>query len=250
MITKNIPGKMSPDYLIYRLKVLTNKFLKGIHNLFYKLGVDIRFRKDIVYSNAADANSIDAINSYYDSAEKQFEITSSEHQKFFREIIQTIEGHGIHLNGKYIADFGCGIGNLLLHLEKHFQPKECYGFDFSEVLLNLAVKRFPEGRFTQHDIYRQLDRQFDFVFCTEVIEHLLYPDKAVKNILATVNPKSGGAFISVPDGRTDTYAFHINFWSPESWDVFIRNQVNVKATIKTGYINPNNLYAIILFNQE
>jgi len=249
MTSKNIPGKLSPAYLKYRAKVTIIKLLKGIHNLFYKIGLDIRFRKDAILSDAAQENSLEAINNYYSSVDKQFEITSSGHQKFFQEIIKILETSGINLKEKKIADFGCGIGNLLMHLEKQFQPAECNGFDFSEVLLNLAAQRFPKGRFEQHDIYKPLDRKFDFVFCTEVIEHLLYPDQAVKNLLSTLN-HNGGAFISVPDGRRDTYELHINFWSPESWDVFIRNQVSGKARIETGYVTANNLYALIIFNQE
>ncbi len=247
MNTKNSTRKISLTYIRYRSKVLITSFMKSIHNLFYIMGVDIRFRKYNVSINAVEQNSVDAINSFYSSTDKQFEITSTEHQKFFHEIIKIIENYGIKLKDKDIADFGCGAGNLLSHLNKYFQPAVCNGFDFSETLLNLAIKRFPEGRFAHHDIYTCMDRQFDFVFCTEVIEHLLYPDKAVKNILATVNPNGGGAFLSVPDGRNDTFAYHINFWSPESWEVFIRSQVDENIKIETGYVTSNNLYAIILF---
>jgi ubiquinone/menaquinone biosynthesis C-methylase UbiE len=247
MNSKNTPGKISFAYFRYRSKVMTNSFLKSVHNLIYKMGVDIRFRKPDIKFNAIEENSVDAINSFYSLADKQFEITSAEHQKFFHDIIRTIENHKLNLKDKNIADFGCGIGNLLWHLNRYFSPASCHGFDFSETLLDLAVKRFPEGHFTKHDLYTKLGQQFDFVFCTEVIEHLLYPDKALKNILATVNPDGGAAFISVPDGRNDTFAYHINFWSPESWDVFIRSQVEGKARIETGYVNPNNLYAIIMF---
>ncbi len=246
MKTTKISAKLSFAFFKYRSKVLINSFLKSIHNLLYKLGVDIRFRKKEAAFSALEHNSIEEVNKFYSSADKQFEITSAAHQKFFQEIIKSLEKSGINLNDKKIADFGCGIGNLLSHLHKHFNPAACHGFDFSEILLSLAAKRFPEGHFKQHDIYIQANDQFDFVFCTEVIEHLLYPEKALKNILSAVK-LGGGAFISVPNGRKDTFAGHINFWSPESWEVFIRSQVAETALIQTGYVTTNNLYAIILF---
>jgi len=243
-------GKISLSYFIYRLKVLTNKLLKSAHNLLYAIGIDIRIRQKEESFDAVTHNSIDEVNKYYSNTEKQFEITSVEHQKFFKEIIKILENYGVNLKDKNIADFGCGIGNLLSHLNKHFHPSACNGFDFSDTLIELAVKRFPEGSFNRHDIYSQLNRKFDFVFCTEVIEHLLYPDKAVKNIMATVRPDGVGAFISVPDGRKDTYTGHINFWSPESWEVFIKSQVYGNARIETGYVTANNLYAIVLLNSN
>jgi len=36
-----------------------------------------------------------------------------------------------------------------------------------------------------------------------------------------LRPK-GSLLITVPNGRLDTFDGHINFWSPESWEVFIK----------------------------
>jgi 2-polyprenyl-3-methyl-5-hydroxy-6-metoxy-1,4-benzoquinol methylase len=240
-------SKLSFAYIKYRSKILVNRLLKSIHNLLFKIGIDIRFRKREATFNAIEHNSIDEVNKYYNSTDKQFEITSAEHQRFFQEIIKILTEKEINLKDKNIADFGCGIGNLLSHLYKHFKPASCHGFDFSEILLKLATKRFPEGEFKQHDIYEVPGQKFDFVFCTEVIEHLLYPNKAMKNVLSTVKHQGGIAFISVPDGRKDTFAGHINFWSPESWEVFVRNQVEENTKIETGFLTSNNLYALIYF---
>jgi 2-polyprenyl-3-methyl-5-hydroxy-6-metoxy-1,4-benzoquinol methylase len=239
-------GFLKIRLITYHLKKLINNILKSVHNLLYFFGIDIRLRRKEVHLNAIEFNSIDEVNKYYKSPEKQFEIVSSRHQKFFHEIITILENTGISLSGKKIADFGCGIGNLLFHVNNHFKPVKCTGFDFSEVLLELASKRLPEGEFIKHDIYNPVNREYDFVFCTEVIEHLLYPDLALSNILKSVH-SGGAAFISVPDGRKDTYSGHINFWSPESWNVFIKNHLAGNYSIQTGYVTPNNLFALIEF---
>ncbi len=242
-----IAGKYSPAFLFYRLKILTFRLLKGIHNLFYKIGIDISLRKKKVLSNAIEINSIGEINKFYSSSEVQFEISSDKHQVFFLEIIKILEARGVKLRDKKVADFGCGIGNLLFHIDQNLKPSTCYGFDFSETLLELAVKRFPHAHFELHDIYMERKDQFDFVFCTEVIEHLLYPGRALQNVLSVVRKSAGGAFITVPDGRIDTFEGHINFWSPESWEIFIKEIAGEKARMETGYVTQNNLYALILF---
>ena len=82
------------------------------------------------------------------------------------------------------------------------------------------------------------------IFCIEVIEHLLHPDRALRNVVRML-ADSGVALITVPNGRTDTFEGHINFWSPESWDVFVK-QVCEGHTVQTGLVeNDQNNYAVI-----
>lgn len=51
--------------------------------------------------------------------------------------------------------------------------------------------------------------------------------------------------ITVPNGRTDQYEGHINFWSPESWEVFIKNNTG-GLSVRTGIFNDKkNNYAVI-----
>ena len=105
-------------------------------------------------------------------------------------------------------------------------------------------KTLPEGKFFVHDLYQKLETEYDLILCTEVIEHLLYPDLALRNIIDMMS-KDSVSLITVPNGRTDQYEGHINFWSPESWEVFIRN--NSKGfSVRTGTIkNKKNNYALI-----
>lgn len=247
MIFRENRSKFSFTFIWYRLKLFLIKVLKGIHNAFFALGIDIRLRKKDIVMDAVHYNSLDEVNKYYNNIEKQYEVTSEEHQKFFREIVKKLQLFSTDLNNKSIADFGCGVGNLLFHLKQNYTPSSLTGYDFSDLLLKLAKNRFPEGKFFHHDIYLRVESTFDFVFCTEVIEHLQYPGQAIQNILYAVNP-GGGAFITVPDGRVDTYEGHINFWSPESWEVFIREKAGTDFIIETGRISPANLFAYLRKN--
>jgi len=77
----------------------------------------------------------------------------------------------------------------------------------------------------------------------EVLEHILHPVTAFRNLLEIVMAK-GILLITVPNGRYETFSGHINFWSPESWDVFIsENSGGLKYS--TGRIEKTLLYAII-----
>ena len=87
------------------------------------------------------------------------------------------------------------------------------------------------------------------IFCIEVLEHLLHPDIALRNIVNMLSG-SGVALITVPNGRIDTFDGHINFWSPESWEVFLK-QICSGYTIKTGLIEDGqNNYAVIIRNEN
>ena len=52
--------------------------------------------------------------------------------------------------------------------------------------------------------------------------------------------------ITVPNGRIDTFEGHINFWSPESWNIFIRGNVSEKEfDIETGLLDISTNFTIV-----
>lgn len=217
--------------------------LLNIKKVFRVMGIDISFVKKEQKIDPVDRNKVDSMDEIYASKNYQNAVLSKEHQFFFHQIIELIEKKNIPIDDKLIADFGCGVGNLLFHINSKYQPKQSCGFDFSTEALELAKKRFPSGEFHKHDIYEKTDNQFDLVFCTETLEHLLYPDKALDNLIYSLKP-GGYLIITVPDGRKDNFVGHINFWSIESWNVFIERNRALNNS-ETGYINENIIYAII-----
>ncbi|MCK4934746.1 MAG: methyltransferase domain-containing protein [Simkaniaceae bacterium] len=89
----------------------------------------------------------------------------------------------------------------------------------------------------------------DVIFCTEVLEHLQHPESAITHLL-TLKKDAGVLILTVPNGRIDSSAQHINFWSPESWKIFLQKSApsNNIQSLKT--LSPNapggyNLCAII-----
>jgi len=228
--------------IYYEIKRLINKTLKGIHNFFLLFGISISFVKKETSISAIEHNTVENTDNIYTEKEYQANVLSKSHQQFFKSIIHILKSHDINLQEAKVVDAGCGVGNLLLHLNKEWPSAQYYGFDFSEKALEIARKQLPQGVFNRHDIYKTIEIQCNFCFCTEILEHLLYPDKAFKNIFDAVLP-GGILFITIPDGRKDTYSGHINFWSPESWRIFIENNAP-NSKIITGNIE-NDLYTMI-----
>ena len=127
-----------------------------------------------------------------------------------------------------LADYGCGSGSILKAFCEKAKAKDCniYASDFSSQALKLAddeltaFKKNNKVNFYKHDIYKTIKYKHDIVLCTEVLEHLEHPEKALKNLLLSLKNK-GKLIITVPDGRADYTSVHINFWSKESFKKFI-----------------------------
>ena len=106
----------------------------------------------------------------------------------------------------------------------------------------MAKERVRSAEFQVNDIYEKIDDNFDIILCTETLEHLLCPDKVLRNFIFMTN-SSGIIFLTVPDGRKDNFGRHINFWSPESWKIVIE-QFSSALKFETGYLREDVLYAI------
>lgn len=109
--------------------------------------------------------------------------------------------------------------------------------------MDIARKKLPLVNLFQQDLNLPISQKSDIIFCTEVFEHLLEPELVIKNILSTLNP-NGYLIITVPDGRKDTYEGHINFWSPENWNIFIKKNAPT-FYFETGKFNEKILFALI-----
>lgn len=227
----------------YLIKHNINKALKAIHNQILKIGIDISFVKKERYISALHHNSLENVNLMYTSSEHLFNVSCKEHQQFFILLISLLKKSDVDLTNKRVADVGCGIGNLLAHLQGNYKFSEGVGYDFSTTAIAYARKHHPGLSFMEHDIYQPFSRKFDVIFCTEVLEHLLHPEIALSNLMAALEEK-GIIVITVPDGRKDTWTGHINFWSPESWDIFLRSNIK-NCEILLGFITNGNLYAIV-----
>lgn len=185
--------------------------------------------------NSIECNSEKSWNKLFSNSKFLKSYVGVERLKFYEELVQEISKR-IDLQRISIIDIGCGTGHLLKLLAERFPNTKLMGVDFADEGVRVAQTLVPCAEFYRNDIYNmeiKWKESFDLVICTEVLEHLLYPEKAFKNLLSYVKPK-GYLILCVPNGRTDTYGGHIHFWSPESWTIFI-NQCIEKENCKCSY---------------
>jgi 2-polyprenyl-3-methyl-5-hydroxy-6-metoxy-1,4-benzoquinol methylase len=162
------------------------------------------------------------MDAWWRNPASQSDLDSAPQKAFYREVINAAQANGASFDEKDVVDVGCGTGVLLQEILSRYAPRAVFGYDFSEQALKVCAARMPNAQFGAYDVYDPPPMCADVVFCTEVLEHLLYPDLALKNLLRMC--RTGGMLIvTVPDGRKDTFLGHINFWSPESWRVFVES---------------------------
>jgi 2-polyprenyl-3-methyl-5-hydroxy-6-metoxy-1,4-benzoquinol methylase len=131
-----------------------------------------------------------------------------------------------------IVDWGCGIGSQLMAIAELWPDAELHGCEFAQTGIDWIRRHRPRIVTQKVDLRQPTDvgATFHIAACLDVLEHLEKPGFAVEQIYKHL-AMGGVMFVSVPDGRRDTAMQHINFWSPESWSVFIRACVPNEPTI-------------------
>ncbi|MBK1838357.1 class I SAM-dependent methyltransferase [Azospirillum sp. YIM B02556] len=89
------------------------------------------------------------------------------------------------LNYDSLLDVGCGQGSLLATLMP-LKPQASYtGLDFAAKAIDVARRRAPNAEFGLLDVAAgHLDRRFDLVVCTDVVEHIEDDVAALRNLAA------------------------------------------------------------------
>ncbi|KKR49072.1 MAG: Methyltransferase type 11 [Candidatus Magasanikbacteria bacterium GW2011_GWC2_40_17] len=101
-----------------------------------------------------------------------------------------------------VLDLGCGAGNMLAQINKG----DLYGVDISDFLLNLARQRNYQcpATIVKGDVENLpaeiSSRKYNKIFCSEVLEHVLNPEKVIDEILK-VSDQNAVIVFSVPNEK-------------------------------------------------
>jgi hypothetical protein len=137
------------------------------------------------------------------------------------EIADVVE-KGLHSQAA-VVDIGCGVGDLLVEMRRRQTDISVAGLDFSPKAVEGAQTALPDGSFTQFVIAQTLPYEtdtFDVVLCTDVLEHLEYPQAVVAELVRICRP-GGSVFIVVPDGDVDIFLGHYWFWNQATLKSFL-----------------------------
>jgi SAM-dependent methyltransferase len=113
-----------------------------------------------------------------------------------------------------LLDVGCGDGELIVWLRERLSPETAlFGVDLSSETISRNKERHPHADFDVLNIEHQhLDKQFDAVVCTEVIEHLDDRRAALGHLAAMVSA-GGHLVLTCPSGKvhaTERHFGHIS----------------------------------------
>ena len=81
-----------------------------------------------------------------------------------------------------ILDFGCSCGHLVKRFSEIYPLSLVEGIDIDKIRINIAKCYYPECRFIEGDILC-LDRKYDCIFSSNVLEHFEAPFEVFRNIL-------------------------------------------------------------------
>ncbi len=162
----------------------------------------------------------------------------------------------ISLDGRKCLDLGTAFGVFPHLISQVYKDSEVYGIDVDETYISISRALFPDGNYASGKLEElSASTKYDTVFCTQTLEHMIFPARSVQSLLSLVS--SGGHLIlTVPDGRSDlspsaalragsqSYIGHVNFWSIESWASFLSENFEFRHA-EVAITDRRTLYACI-----
>lgn len=156
-----------------------------------------------------------------------------------------------------VLDAGCGEGFGVADLKRRDPSLRLTGVDLSPEAVAYARQHFGQaGAFAQGSVYELPfeDQSFDLVLCSEVLEHLDEPERAVaelrrvarRHLLLTV-PREPIFHLLNDFGRAlglSPDPGHVNFWTPDAFRTFVQAEAGPNATFRLVHVYQLALVAL------
>ena len=117
------------------------------------------------------------------------------------EVIKSIAKYISKSDNLNILDLGTADGKMLNKIQEQYSSSKCTGIEYSQDLVDIAKKSFPNLNIIQGDIQDLSilgNEKYDIVIATAVIEHVPNPQKVFNEVYARLN--NNGVFIlTAPD---------------------------------------------------
>ena len=137
-----------------------------------------------------------------------------------------------------LLDIGCGNGRLLHEIKKRFKVALA-GADISESVIEQNINKDASCRFFAFNVAEaKISEKFDVIVCSEVIEHIINPLNAIKNIKDMLND-NGYLILTVPSGKLfpiDAMVGHYRHYSDkEIKELLVENGFAVDKSYNWGF---------------
>lgn len=142
-----------------------------------------------------------------------------------------------------VIDMGCGCGTMLVELlaADRTGRKTVTGIDYAASAVRRCRALLPQGRFIEGSVHKTglPDASFDLILSIQTMEHLDRPREAFDEMVRLLRP-GGTILVTVPNGETDSWAGHANFWTEES----LQAMAGVSAASTQRFNGDRNLLLI------
>ncbi|VVB78305.1 putative S-adenosylmethionine-dependent methyltransferase [uncultured archaeon] len=172
-----------------------------------------------------------------------------------------------------ILDAGCGNGELTKKIAK--SSLKVYGVDISKTAIFNAKKRAPKNCIFKYGDLEELnfpDKSFDKIVCVETIEHVLHPNKVIKEFKRILK-NNGKLVLCFPTINTNlinklelslgfrkffSISEHLNEWNYSGFKKLVENNgfrfINSKGVVFSlgrledlKKINKSSMYSVLKF---
>jgi SAM-dependent methyltransferase len=105
-----------------------------------------------------------------------------------------------NLQPNLVLEIGCSTGRVYRQLRKQGYANDYFGLEVADYVIQQNIQRHPEATWKCSSAYEIPfpDNYFDLCFSTYVLEHLVYPERALKEMLRVIR-QSGCLILVFPD---------------------------------------------------
>lgn len=211
-----------------------------------KVGYEIRPLSLNGASNSIIYNSKHHIDRFYNDSKLLEEYIKTNVPDHITNLFTLLREKKLNLENKRIIDVGCGTGHCLKELKDTYKNIQLKGTEFASAPLKIASEVAVGIPILKLDITTNtLSETFDVVLCQQVLEHIPDYETALQHLWQMTAP-CGYLLLTIPDGRLDSFAGHIHFWSIEGFTLLLKKALNPKeitvGTLQDGF----SLYALLL----